>query len=234
MSMPRLRRIARLRRPAPAGARRRPRSGRDRLACPAYPVVALSGMRFTWAPPRKPARRPARTSAWCGWSLTPVDARVLERDPPALARRVVAGGVEHRGDRVAAVRAARAVSRSASSGACSETASVTGSGNSASRSMPGTTPTVDTVRWRAEMPTSSCSRVHASSTGVDVGERLAHAHEHDVARRVAATRAARGAPARRSRRRRGAARSRPGPVAQNVQPIAQPACDETHTVARSG
>ena len=30
-------------------------------------------------------------------------------------------------------------------------------------------------------------------------------------------------------------RSKPAwPVAQNVQPIAQPACDETHTVARSG
>ena len=68
---------------------------------------------------------------------------------------------------------------------------------------------------------------------VDVGERLAHAHEHDVRDPLRAWRAARARPARRSRR-ASRWRSKPAwPVAQNVQPIAQPACDETHTVARS-
>src|SRR5262245_723153 len=40
-------------------------------AAPPNPLVGLSGMRFTWAPPRKPRRRSPSASAWCGWSLVP-------------------------------------------------------------------------------------------------------------------------------------------------------------------
>ena len=57
----------------------------------------------------------------------PGDAGVLERDPAALGARELGGGVEHLGDRVAAVeRDERARARS-SVAACSDTASVTGS-----------------------------------------------------------------------------------------------------------
>ena len=75
-----------------------------------------------------------------------VDARVLERDPPALGRRRTRAPRRAPRRSGSAGSAAPARSRSASSGACSETASVTGSGKSRSRCMPGTTPTVDTVR----------------------------------------------------------------------------------------
>ncbi len=47
------------------------------------------------------------------------------------------------------------VSRSSSSGACRLTASVTGSPSVASRWIAGTRPTVETVMWRAEMPSPS-------------------------------------------------------------------------------
>ena len=98
--------------------------------------------------------------------------------------------------------------------------------------MPGTTPTVDTVRWRAEMPEVVVDPFERLEHGLDVRERLAHAHEHDVATRWSVACCARTtcstiSPASRWR-------SKPAwPVAQNVQPIAQPACDDTHTVARS-
>jgi hypothetical protein len=53
--------------------------------------------------------------------------------------------------------------RSASSGACSESASRTLESVSASRSMPGTQPTVEIAVRRAVMPRSG-SRSHAAST----------------------------------------------------------------------
>ena len=46
-------------------------------------------------------------------------------------------------------------SRSSSSGACSESANVTGMSSSASLSIAGTSPTVDTVMPRADMPSPS-------------------------------------------------------------------------------
>jgi len=53
--------------------------------------------------------------------------------------------------------------RSASSGACSEKASRIGAGSAASRSIPGTHPTVEIVVWRCETPTPG-SRRQAAST----------------------------------------------------------------------
>ena len=46
--------------------------------------------------------------------------------------------------------------------------------------MPGTTPTVDTVRWRAESPASRVQPRQRLEHRFDVGERLAHAHVDDV------------------------------------------------------
>ena len=84
----------------------------------------------------------------------PLDAGVLEGDPPSLGAGELGRGVEHLGDRVAAVerhqlRRARRRSR-----ACSDTASVTGSASPARRRMAGTTPTVLMVMRRAESPRS--------------------------------------------------------------------------------
>ena len=74
------------------------------------------------------------------------DARVLERDPPALDRRVLAGRVDHRRDRIAMVQrherlAERVVGRVERDRERDRQA-----GAAARRCMPGTTPTVDTVR----------------------------------------------------------------------------------------
>ena len=70
-----------------------------------------------------------------------------------------------------------------------------------------------------------------------VGQRLAHAHEHDVAHAAVRRRLAR---ARRQHdllddlAGREVAVNPAWPVAQNPQPIAHPAWLDTHTVARSG
>ena len=99
--------------------------------------------------------------------------------------------------------------------------------------MPGTTPTVETVRWRAESPRSSCRRSSAAQHGIDVGERLAHAHEHDVRDALPAWRAARARPARRSRRSRGGARSRPDRSRRTCSPSrSRPATRRTRSRGR--
>ena len=75
-------------------------------------------------------------------------------------------------------------SRSSSSGACRDSASVTGMPSSASCSIRGTSPTVETVMPRADMPSPSGRLVGEPAYGADdrlvVGHRLAHAHEDDV------------------------------------------------------
>ena len=76
-------------------------------------------------------------------------------------------------------------SRSSSSGACSDRASVTGMPSVASCCIRGTRPTVETVIPRALMPSPSGVGADQLADGSDdrlvVGHRLAHAHEHDVA-----------------------------------------------------
>ena len=46
--------------------------------------------------------------------------------------------------------------------------------------MPGTTPTVDRVRCRAESPMSPCRRGDGAPDPLVVGQRLPHPHEHHV------------------------------------------------------
>ena len=131
MSTPRLRRIvtvhAALRAGASANCSMRLGAGaRHRRIRP----CGFSGIRFTCAPPRKPreatgrARRPGadgRSRPRC------TRTRTSPADP---WRRRTRGRVEHLGDRVAAVQRHERRRAASSSGACSETASVTGSGKS--------------------------------------------------------------------------------------------------------
>ena len=74
--------------------------------------------------------------------------------------------------------------RSSSSGACRLSARVTGMPSSVSWRIRGTRPTVDTVTPRADMPSPSGVGSDEAAYGADdrlvVGERLPHAHEHDV------------------------------------------------------
>ena len=118
----------------------------------------------------------------------------------------------------------------------SETARLTGNGRSVSRRMPGTSPTVEMVSLRADRPMSPCMRSTDAQTAAFVGQRFAHAHEHDVAEASvhrsclarAATTCSTISPTVRCR-------PKPAwPVAQNPQPIAQPTWLLTQTVTRSG
>ena len=97
-------------------------------------------------------------------------------------------------------------------------------------------PTVETVRWRADSPRSSCSRSTAPHTAaslasgspIPMNTTLLTRRPPSRARRAARTTCSTISPVVRWR-------VKPAcPVAQNPQPIAQPAWLETHTVARSG
>ena len=61
-------------------------------------------------------------------------------------------------------------------------ASVNCGPSAVSRRMPGTTPEVETVMWRAPRPepVAVVERGHRLEHPIEVEERLAHAHEHDV------------------------------------------------------
>ena len=104
--------------------------------------------------------------------------------------------------------------------------------------MPGTMPTVEMREVAGRQPEVVVEALdRAPTTAVVVGQRLAHAHEHDVAtaggRRRGPARAARTTCSTISPVVRW--RSKPAwPVAQNPHAIAQPAWLDTHTVARSG
>ena len=73
-------------------------------------------------------------------------------------------------------------SRSASRAACSETARVNCGPSAVSRRIPGTTPEVETVMWRAPEPEPLriVERLDGGQDPVEVQQRLAHPHEHDV------------------------------------------------------
>ena len=158
------------------------------------------------------------------------DARVLERDPAPL-RSAYARGVEHGGERVATVqrhellaeRVVGGVQRDGERHRQLELGEPFDAGHDAD-GRDG-----EVAGRDADVVVQPGARVEH---GVEVGERFAHAHEHDVRhalrRRVLArTTCSTISPAERCR-------SKPAwPVAQNVQPIAHPACDETQTVARA-
>ena len=132
--------------------------------------------------------------------------------------------------------------RSSSFAAWKLTASPTCGCASVRCSMPGTSPTVETVTCRAPRP-NACGSVSRAMRGEHVAlvrERLAHAHEHHVGealrRRVGKLRRLTPGPhdLRRDLSRRQVVATDPSvPVAQNVHPIAHPDCDDTHTVTRS-
>ena len=91
------------------------------------------------------------------------------------------------------------------------------------------------ARAEAE-PLRVVERLDRREHPVEVEQRLAHAHEHDVGQALAVGgEAARGVPrpGRRSRPSRGRARSPSSPVAQNGHPTAHPAWLEMHSVCRS-
>ena len=105
---------------------------------------------------------------------------------------------------------------------------------SPSATMPGSTPTVETVMWRAPMP-KPASIVEDRQRRIDrfpVHERLAHPHEHDVRRLSARSSSvtSRTWPAISNGLR---LRENPiAPVAQNEHWSAQPAWDEMQRVRR--
>ena len=109
------------------------------------------------------------------------DHRHLVADPPARRAGVVAAAAttSSTGQRRLS---GTSTSRSASRAAWSEIASVNCGPSAVSRRMPGTTPDVETVMCRAPRP--SLRRVVERRDGlehaVEVEQRLAHAHEHDV------------------------------------------------------
>ncbi len=129
MSVPRLRRTVAVipRAREPLGERPEPR--RAGGAWPPKPAVGFSGMRFTCAPPtpgNAPSSRPS-ASACVGESLTPAMQAYSNVIRRPLRAGEVGGGVEHLGDRVAAVERDELVRAARRSRACSDTASVTGS-----------------------------------------------------------------------------------------------------------
>ena len=77
---------------------------------------------------------------------------MLTRRPVASKYRRAASTTSSTGHRVLSGTSS---SRSSSSGACRDRASVTGSPSPASRSMAGTSPTVDIVMPRADSPSPS-------------------------------------------------------------------------------
>ena len=74
--------------------------------------------------------------------------------------------------------------RSSSSAACRLTARPTGRASRARRSMPDTRPTMLTVMRRAPKPSRSHKDGEGAAQGRVVGQRLAHAHEHQVGERA--------------------------------------------------
>src|SRR5581483_9072281 len=125
-------------------------AGRD--AVHTEPGVGFSGIRLTCA--RCPASSEPSMSARHAWSLMSlISAYSID------TRRPVAAAYPQAASSTWATRhrwlTGTRVSRNESSGVCSDTAKVTESPSPASRSMAGTSPTVDTVTDRCEMPSPS-------------------------------------------------------------------------------
>ena len=128
---------------ASAAAKRRIPSGDVGVYEPAPP--GCSGIRLTNAPQRLASR--ARSAACVGWSLTPPSitySKVTRRLNDAAASMTFSSGN--------LMFTGMSMRRNSSEGACTEMASRNCSGRCASASMPGSTPTVETVMCRAPMP----------------------------------------------------------------------------------
>ena len=127
-------------------------------------------------------------------------------------------------------------SRLVSLAACNDTARFTGSGRAAKVRIPGTMPMVDTVRWRADSPRSPWMRSMAPHTlgslakgsPMPMNTTLARRRPMSADRREARATCSTISPVV-------SWRVKPAwPVAQNPQPMAQPAWLDTQAVTRSG
>ena len=126
------------------------------------PGVGFRGIRFTWAPSRF-AIGDERPGLLVG-VVRAGDHRPLDRRTAARLRAPAGDSRLELRQRIAPVRSAPARSRSSSVAAWKLTASPTCGARSARRSMPGTMPTVLTVRCRAPMPAAPVSRSSESNT----------------------------------------------------------------------
>ena len=206
------------------------------LACQGVWATGFIGMRLTWA--WSPRSRSAIAVGVGGGVVHAADHRDLVADPPARRARRGRGRPRRPRRPASAGSAGRARRAAASRAAWSETASVNCGPSAVSRRMPGTTPEVDTVMCRAPRPNRRgiVERLDRREDPVEVEQRLAHAHEHDVREALAV---ARPGAARRCRTWStisavSRSRAKPSsPVAQNGQPTAQPAWLEMHSVCRS-
>jgi hypothetical protein len=142
--------------------------------------VGFIGMRLTCADPAAWSAAARRARGLLEAVVDPVDEDVLERHPPTGGRLVVAAGVEQLGEGVLAVDRHEVVAQRVVGGVQAD-GERDRQAQLASRRMPGTSPTVDTV---IERPTGrtrpGVQPAHGLQRDVEVRQRLAHAHEHDV------------------------------------------------------
>ena len=125
--------------------------------------------------------QPAERLGLLGASLTPGDARVLEGHPPAPRPGDLGGRVEHLGDRVPAVERHELVAQLVVGGVAATPRASPGAPPSARRRIAGHDADGadrDVAGRDAEVVVQPLDR---RPHRVVVRERLAHAHEHDVA-----------------------------------------------------
>ena len=176
---------------------------------PLRPGVGLSGIRLTCT--RWPTSRSASRSARHAWSLMSLMSAYSMLTRRCVASRVLPRRIEHLGDLPARVHRHEGVAQLVV-GACRDTASVTGMpsvGQLADAGHQADRRHGDAARAHAEARRCRLDEpAHGTHDRLVVGERLPHAHEHDVgdparaARDLAACERPRPrrAPARRSRR----------------------------------
>ena len=198
----------------------------------AGPLNGFQGMRFTLA--GMPRSRRGRRSASASLSLTPGEQHVLERDAAAVRQREAPRGVQQRRDRPLLLIGMIA-SRTSSVVAFSEIARL-GAGLQRAQLLDGRDQARrrhrDPPRREARAPRVLEQRQRARDV-VEVVQRLAHPHEHEV-----------GGPAARERGRavdllddlagaEVAPEARASRSRRTAQSIAQPTCDEMHSVSLS-
>ena len=153
---------------------------------PLRPGVGFSGIRLTCTQPQSPYElsTSASRSARQAWSLMPRIMAYSIETRRLVTLGVVPGGLDRLGDRPAGVDRHQLVAQLVVGRVQADSASVTGMPSSASWRIRGTSPTVETVTPRADMPSPSGAGSVEPAYGADhgpvVGERLPHAHEDDV------------------------------------------------------
>ena len=218
------------------------RSAAFGLASHSLPGVGFSGMTLTCTSGPERAVQPLAQKICPPRLVVDVaDQRIFDRHPPARSRRRSTAPPQGLRSTFHRLLTGTSVSRSSSSGACSDSASVTlrsfvgqfadrrGQPDRRHRHRPRRDP--ETVRRRGDDAPHRCQHP------VVVRQRLAHPHEHDI-RQPAVVASRRSTAAARTCSRISAVDrlrvSPPWPVAQNGHAMPQPACDEMHTVLRCG